>query len=192
MVPITQKTSNLFFVIAALIAATLACDVREIVADSDIKLSSVERSNSTTDQDINAGNEINSRFVEQCLASPDMYKVEFANINDDFSNESKKVCQGDFIITNQSLETLSLRYYNISDNGAMHNEGWTYLYSSVESWKSTERYFGSQKWTDGKSTIDTFTKLIVVRSSAECNNLISDENIAIWEEYTIPLIDPCR
>ncbi len=39
----------------------------------------------------------NAALINQCLTSPDMYQVDFTNINDDYSNESKKVCQGDFI-----------------------------------------------------------------------------------------------
>ena len=131
-------------------------------------------------------------LVEQCLASPKMYEVEFANINHDFSNESKEVCQGDFIIQNLSSETLSLRYYNISDNGAMRSEGWTHVNIGLEPGKSTERYFGTQKWTDGSSTIDTITELIVVLSSMDCTNLLRDKNIALWGEHAIPLDDPCR
>jgi len=146
------------------------------------------------------GPESDSALIVQCIASPNMYQVEFTNISDEFSNESKTVCLGDFIIHNLSSEILSLRYYNISDNGAMHSEGWTHEktdettsgYISIEPGEKTERDFGSQKWTDGTSTIDTFTKIIVVRSSIECTNWISDENIDIWGEYAVPLNDPCR
>jgi len=133
-----------------------------------------------------------SSLLGQCLASPDMYLVEFSNVSDEYSNESKEVCQGVFIIHNLSNENISLRYYHIFDDGTKHTEDWTYLHISIEPGEKTERYFGSQKWTDGSSTIDTFTKLIVVRSSLECTNLITDDNISILDDNAIPLNDPCR
>ncbi len=133
-----------------------------------------------------------SSLIGQCIASPNMYQVEFANVNDDYSNETKKVCRGDFIIRNISSENISLRYYNIYDDGAKHIEGWTYLHILLGPGEITESSFGSQKWTDGSSTIDAFTELIVVHSFVECTNLIRDENISIWGESTVPLNDPCR
>jgi len=51
----------------------------------------------------------------------------------------------------------------------------------------------SQKWTDGSSTLSTFSKLIAVRNSITgCGALIADENISKMGEYFVPLNDPCR
>jgi len=133
-----------------------------------------------------------STLVEQCLASPDMYKVEFTNVNHDHSNKSKEVCQGDFIIQNLSSETLCFRIQKISDSGAMRTEGWTYLHNCIEPGERIEDYFGTQKWTDGRSTLDTFTKIIFVHNSMECTNLITDDNLSTWGEHVVPLDDPCR
>jgi len=130
-------------------------------------------------------------LIEQCLATPNIYQAEFTNISDEYSNESKKVCQGDFVIENLSSDQLYIKYYHISDDGSNHHEEW---YSIVLApGEIQEDRMGSQKWTDGTSTLDTFTNLIAVRSSiADCATLIADENISKWSEYFVPLNDPCR
>lgn len=132
-----------------------------------------------------------SSLVGECLATPNMYQVEFINISDEHSNETKKVCLGDFMIKNLSSDQLYIKYYHISDDASNHHEEW---YSIVlEPGEIQKDGIGSQKWTDGKSTLDTFTNFIAVRSSIDdCATLIADENISKLSEYFVPLNDPCR
>ncbi len=130
-------------------------------------------------------------LIEQCLATPNMYQLEFTNISDEYSNESKTVCMGDFVIENLSSDQLYIKYYHISDDGSNHHEEWYSI--GLAPGEIQEDGMGSQKWTDGRSTLDTFTNLIAVRSAiAGCATLIADENISKWSEYFVPLNDPCR
>jgi len=123
---------------------------------------------------------VDAVLIEQCLATPNMYQIEFTNISDEYSNESKTVCLGDFVIKNLSSDQLYIKYYHIFDDSPNHHENW---YSIIlEPGEIQEEGIESQKWTDGSSTLSTFTKL----------NLITDDNISIWDEYAIPLNDPCR
>jgi len=133
-----------------------------------------------------------SSLLERCVVSPGMYLVEFTNTSTENSNDSKTVCQGDFIIQNLSAENISLRYYQVYDDGNQYKEEWTYLYISLDPGEKTERDFDIQTWTDGRITINAFSKLIVVRSTPECTNLITDENISIWEEHIVQLKYPCE
>ena len=136
------------------------------------------------------GSGSDSSLVGSCVVSPDLYLVEFTNINDEYSNESKTVCQGDFIIHNLSTENILLKYYQISDSGAQRHEKWHQ--TSIDPGVRLEWYFGSQKWTDGRSTLDTFSKLIVMHGTPECTKLIEDKNISAWEDSAVQLNDPCR
>jgi len=44
-----------------------------------------------------------SSLIGECLVTPNMYQVEFTNISDEYSNESKTVCRGDFVIKNRGM-----------------------------------------------------------------------------------------
>jgi len=131
---------------------------------------------------------------EDCFATPDMYKIEFTNVNDDGSNQSKTVCQGDFVMTNTSDMSLSFKYYIYSSDGTkIKKDEWLPHALSLEPGGSYQLYFGHQTWTDGNSTHDTYPMAMVFINRAECSPVVAYENIVNeFREYVVFLDDPCH
>ena len=131
--------------------------------------------------------------IEDCVAQPDEYALEFANVNNEHSNETKAVCRGDFYLRNMSNRVLHYKLYKYYDNGAIQNIGWLHSCSRLAPEEAFSTYFETQTWTNGNKTVTTFTKLIVFYDLPDCVNFLVDkENETLWEEFAIPLSDPCR
>jgi hypothetical protein len=131
--------------------------------------------------------------IEDCVAQPDEYALEFANVSNEHSNETKEVCRGDFYLRNISNRVLHYKLYKYYDNGAMQNIGWLHSCSRLAPEEAFSTYFETQTWTNGDYTVHTFTKLIVFYDLPDCVNFLVDkENETLWEEFAIPLSDPCR
>ena len=131
--------------------------------------------------------------IEDCVAQPDEYALEFVNVNNEHSNETKEVCRGDFYLRNISNRVLNYKLYKYYDNGAMQNIGWLHSCSRLALEEAFSTYFETQTWANGDYTVHTFTKLIVFYDLPGCAGFLVDkENETLWEEFAIPLSDPCR
>jgi len=133
--------------------------------------------------------------IEDCLAKPDEYSWEFANVNNEHSNDTKEVCQGDFYMRNTSNRVLHFKWFEYWDNGAMQDIGWEALCQRLEPGEELSLYFGTQTFSAGdiSESVATFTKLIVFYDLPDCVSFLLDkENETLWDEFAIPLSDPCR
>ena len=172
MFSMTRKNTSILLCVVVLFAASLACNInyyREEIGDP-----------------------IDSEaiLVKQCLVSPDLYKIEFANIHTE-SDDTGQLCRVDYMLSNFSDERLVFKSYYVLDDSGEHSEKWLVftvnpgdILAAASSFKSTSENFPPY--------IGTYTKEIVFTHSPECINVIRDENIATWEEYTLPLDDPCN
>ncbi|MBN1668462.1 MAG: hypothetical protein JW862_15315 [Anaerolineales bacterium] len=132
--------------------------------------------------------------IEACVAQSDEYAWEFANVNNEGSNDTKEVCQGDFILWNTSNRVLYFKWYEYWDNSAMQDIGWAEVYQRLEPGDEFSIYFGTQTWPGSSlATVTTYTKLIVFYALPDCHEfLVNAENEASWDEFGVPLSDPCR
>lgn len=133
--------------------------------------------------------------IEACVAQPDEYAWEFANVNNEGSNDTKEVCQGDFFVRNTSNRILHVKWFQYWDNGAMQDIGWEALCQRLKPGEAFTQNFGTQTLSTGNisETVATFTQLIVFYDLPDCVGFLLDkENETLWDEFAIPLSDPCR
>jgi hypothetical protein len=153
----------------------------------------VENAGEPADENVNEL--VEEMSIEDCLAESDEYAWEFANVNNDNSNDTKQVCQGDFIMRNTSDKALYLKLYEYRDNGAMQDIGWQMFPIRLEPGEAFSLYFGTQAFSTGPipESVVTFTKLSVFYALPECALFpIEEAYEAFWDASAEPLTDPCR
>lgn len=156
-----------------------------VCLDPTLPATPFEELESESDSDIS--------LMQPCIADLYLYRSEFAKEIDEDLNETKHICSGDLILRNTSNDMLDFKLYEIWDNGAMQQEGWDEDYYRLEPGEEFPLYFETQTWSDGRSTLATYTKIIVFRTSSTCAALLSDEVYKdLWDKIAIPLDDPCR
>ena len=159
----------------------------------DENISDPINENASEPNEENNSEPISDISMEDCIAQPGEYTWEFANVNNEGSNDTKEVCQGDFYLQNISNRVLHYKLYKYYDNGAMQNIGWLHSCSRLTPEEAFSTYFETQTWTNGNKTVTTFTKLIVFYDLPDCVNFLVDkENETLWDDFAVPLSDPCR
>ena len=172
-----------------IILSTATPTIQEAELDTQIKPSSNIEENTSTNENNNQ-NTTESSTLEYCSFPSDQFYWEFININHDNSNETKKVCRGEFLLQNDSNEKFEYKLFKVWDNGAMQDIGWQ-LPGILSAKKELSLPIESQTWSD-HATISTYTKIIVFYSSSECHQILTNpENEQLWEQEAILLTDPC-
>lgn len=164
----------------------------ELVDENASELVDENISNSADENNGEPDSEIS---IEDCVAKPDEYAWEFTNVHNDGSNDTKEVCRGDFFVRNTSDRVLHFKRFKYWDNGAMQDIGWEALCARLAPGEEFSQIFTTQTYSTGNipETVATFTKLIVFYDLPECVVfLLDEENETLWDEFAIPLLDPCR
>lgn len=131
--------------------------------------------------------------LKTCLADPENYSWEFSILENGARNDTKNVCRGDFIIRNLGSRVLYLKWFEYWDNGAMQDIGWMDLYQRLEPGDEFSEIFETQTWTTGEETVNTYQKLLVLYDIPGCQELLGNQDYqSLWDEYSLPLSDPCR
>ena len=161
----------------------------------DENISDPINENASKPNEENNSEPISDISMEDCIAQPGEYTWEFANVNNEGSNDTKEVCQGDFYLQNTSNRVLHFKWFEYWDNGAMQDIGWIAKCQRMEPGEAFSQYFGTQTYSTGNilETVATFTKVIVFYDLPDCVGfLLDEENETLWDEYAVPLSDPCR
>lgn len=210
-----KRKNQILLFISCLIILSVACNLPAIlweqiriflaipimVEEDTIGVEAIENASEPVDEIAsdpageNDSDPLNEISIEYCVAQPDEYAWEFANVNNEGSNDTKEVCQGDFYLQNTTKRVLHFKWFEYWDNGAMQDIGWEALCQRLEPGESFSKYFGTQTYSTGNTseTVATYTKLIVFYDLPECVGFLLDkENETLWDEYAVPLSDPCR
>lgn len=136
---------------------------------------------------------VDSTLVEQCIASPDIYKIEFTNNRTDVAHDdSWQSCKADYSLSNFSAERLIFLTKHVLDGSSDgYSEKW--LYFPVD--PDDTHVAGSTlnlTYVDSPPGISTYSEVIIFFYSEQCANLFNDETISLWSKFTIPLADPCN
>jgi len=137
--------------------------------------------------------------IEDCLATPDMYTIEFTGLHKE-NTDTSSLCRSTFTVSNHSNEQLSYKSFLITENtDEGHSEKWLAAFSlqpgEVYKYGSSYKSVSQGASDNGMvtlSSIGNYTKIIVFRAKSECQDLISDENEATWNNYAIELDCPCN
>ena len=131
--------------------------------------------------------------VADCLAPPDMYEIEFTNIRTDSFEDQWQSCHADYTLSNFSDARLIYKTNKVlEDTIDGHSEIWVTFNVNPGDTLVAGSSLMFKYTVENTPGVVTYSEVIVFIDSPECINIISDETIALWSNYTIPLDDPCN
>jgi hypothetical protein len=145
----------------------------------------------TLDALLEEASDLNDFDLSKCLPGEGDYQYETINVNER-SNETKRVCSADGVITNTGATSLSATAYRVHFYGSFDYEKWVYS-RRVEPGETVDltEFYHCTGGVCGNGEWFYFTHLALVKDTPECQQHFRAEEEPP-EELRISIPNPCE